>query len=103
MGREEHMTLSRQWKTYSICVLYFPDRMTGRLLENVSYKKPCNARQSLNILVDGAADGAGEAARRRPKSSFHHFFRDFGLYSADIAPTRILVEKKRCYCNSRTM
>jgi hypothetical protein len=76
--------------------------MTGRLLENVSYKKPCDARQSLNILVDGVADGAGEAARRRPKSSFNHF-RDFGLYSADIAPTRILVEEKRCDCNSKTM
>ncbi len=77
--------------------------MTGRLLENVSYEKPCDARQSLNILVDGVADGVGEAARRRPKRSFHHFFRNFGLYSEDIAPTRILVEKKRYYCNSRTM
>jgi hypothetical protein len=65
-------------------------------------EKPCNARQSLNILVDGVADGAGEAARR-PKSSFNHFFRDFGLYSADIAPTKILVEKKRCDYNSKTM
>lgn len=76
--------------------------MTERLLENVSYKKPCYARQSLNILVDSVADGVGEAARR-PKSSFNHFFRDFGLYSADIAPTRILVAKKRCYCNGKTM
>jgi hypothetical protein len=67
--------------------------MTGHLLDNVSYEKLCHAKQSLNILVDGVADGAGEAARRRPKSSFHHFFRDFGLYSADIAPTRILVRR----------
>jgi hypothetical protein len=73
--------------------------MTGRLLENVSYEKPCNAGQSLNILVDGVADGAGEAARRRPKGSFNHFS---GLYSADIAPSRILVAKK-CYCNGKTM
>jgi hypothetical protein len=77
--------------------------MTGRLPENVSYEKPCNARQSLNILVDGVADGAGEAARRCPNSSFNHFFRDFGLFSADIAPTRTLVEKNRCDCNSKTM
>ena len=28
---------------------------------------------SLNILVDGVADGAGEAAWRRPKSLFHDF------------------------------
>ncbi|KAK3896571.1 hypothetical protein C8A05DRAFT_20480, partial [Staphylotrichum tortipilum] len=32
---------------------------------------PCDTRESLNILVDGVADGAGEAARRRPKSFFH--------------------------------
>jgi hypothetical protein len=48
---------------------------------------PCTARQSLNILVDGVADGTGEAARRRPKRSFHRFFHDFGVNSADIAPT----------------
>ena len=72
--------------------------MTGCLLESVNYEKPCDARKSLNILVDGVADRAGEAARDHPKRSFHHFFRDFGLYSADIAPTRIFVEKKRCYC-----
>jgi hypothetical protein len=75
--------------------------MTGRLPENVSYEEPCDARQSLNIPFDGGADGAGEAARH-PKSSFRHFFRDFGLFSADIAPTRIFVEKKKCYCNSKT-
>ncbi|EJT67961.1 hypothetical protein GGTG_14462 [Gaeumannomyces tritici R3-111a-1] len=40
------------------------------------YEKPCNARQSFNILVDGVADGAGEAAQRRPRS-FDHFFHDF--------------------------
>ena len=72
-GREGHMTLSQQGKTLSIRVLHFPDRMTGRLQANVSYEKPCYARQSLNILVDGVADGAGEAARRRPKSFFHDF------------------------------
>ncbi len=26
MAREEHMTLSRQWKTVSIHALHFPDR-----------------------------------------------------------------------------
>ena len=94
-GRGGHMTLSRRWKTLSIRVLHFPDRMTGCLLENVSYEKPCDARQSLNIPVDSVADGAGEAARRHPKSFFHHFFRhfflDFGLYSADMVPMRIFV------------
>jgi hypothetical protein len=40
--------------------------MTGYLPENVSYEKPCDARQSLNIPVDGVADGAGEAVRRDP-------------------------------------
>lgn len=79
MGRKEHMTLSRQWKTLSIRVLHFPDRMIGRLLEDVSFEEPCNARQSLNILLDGLADGAGEAARRRPKSLFHDFCVMMGL------------------------
>ncbi len=81
------MTLSRQWKRFSIRVLHFPDRMTGRLLEDVSYEKSCKARQSLNILVNGVADGAGEAAGRRPKRSFNRFFHNFGLNSADMAPT----------------
>lgn len=67
------MTLSRQRKTVSTRALHFPDRMAGRLLENISYKKPCNARQSLDILVDGVVDRAGEAARRGPKSFFHGF------------------------------
>ncbi len=60
--------------------------MTGRLLENVSYEKSCDARQSLNILVDGVADGAGEAAGRCPKRSFNRFFQDFGFNSVDMAP-----------------
>lgn len=78
--------------------------MTGRLLESVSYEKPCDARRSLNILVDGVADGAGEAARRRPKRSFNRLFHDFGFNSVDMARTRILgKKKKRCYCNSETM
>jgi hypothetical protein len=67
------MTPSPQWKTLPIRVLHFLDWVTERLLENVSCEKPCYARQSLNILVDGVADGAGEAARRRPKSFFHDF------------------------------
>ncbi|KAK4032022.1 hypothetical protein C8A01DRAFT_20854, partial [Parachaetomium inaequale] len=37
------------------------------------YEELYNARQSLNILVDGIADGADDAARRRPKSFFHDF------------------------------
>ncbi len=81
------MTLSRQWKTLSIRILHFPDRMTGRLLEDVSYEKPCNAKQNFNILVDGVADGADEAAGRCLKRSFNWFFHDLGLDSADMAPT----------------
>ena len=81
----------------------FPDRITGYLLENVSYEKPCDARQSLNIPVDSVVDGAGEAARRHPKSFFRHFFLDFGLLSADIAPMRVFVGKKGCYYNRETM
>lgn len=61
--------------------------MTGRLLEDVSYEKPCKARQNLNILVDSVADGASEAGGRRPKRSFTRFFHDFGLNSVGMAPT----------------
>ena len=102
-GRGGHMTLSRQWKTLSIRVLHFPDRMTGCLPENISYEKPCDARQSLNIPVDSVADGAGETARRRPKGFFNHFFHAFGLYSADMVPMGILVEKEEILCNGKTM
>jgi len=62
-GREEHLPPPRQWKTLSIRVLHFLDLMIQCLLENLSYEKPCNARQSLTILVDGVADEAGEAPR----------------------------------------
>jgi len=88
-GREERMTLSRQWKTLSIHVLHFLDWMTECLLKNVSYGKPCYARQSLNILVDGVADGAGEAARRRLKSFFH----DFCVMMGPNGSTKILASK----------
>jgi hypothetical protein len=54
---------------------------------NVRYEKPYDAGQSLNILVDGVADGAGEAAGRCPKSPFNWFFHAFGLNSADMALT----------------
>ena len=87
------MSPSRQWKTLSIRVLYFLDWMTERLLENVSYEKPCNARQSFNILVDGVADGAGEAARRRPRSSFDHFFHDFCVMMGPNESAKILAPK----------
>jgi hypothetical protein len=55
------------------------------------------------MSVDGVADGAGEAARRHLKGSFHHFFRDFGLYSTDMVPMGILVEKEEILCNGKTM
>ena len=83
------MALSRQWKTLSTCVLHFPGRMTGCLLENVSYEKPCYARHSLNILVVDEADGAGEAARRRPRS-FDHFFHDLCVMMGPNELTKIL-------------
>lgn len=92
-GREEHMTPLRQWTTLSIHVLHFLDWMTERLLENVSYEKPCYAKQSLNILVDGVADGAGEAARRCLKSSFHHFFRGFCVMMGPNESAKILAPK----------
>jgi hypothetical protein len=82
------MALWRQWKTLSIRVLRFLDWVTERLLENVSYEKPCDAK-SLNILVDGVADGAGEAARRRPS-----FFRNFCIMMGPNELAKILGPKK---------
>ena len=83
------MTPSRQWKTLSIRVLHFLDWMTERLLEDVCYEKPCYARQSLNILVDGVVDGAGEAAPRRSRS-FDHFFHDLCVMMGLNDLTKIL-------------
>lgn len=74
--------------------------MTGRLRENVSYEKSCNARQSsLNILVDVVADGAGETVRRRPRSFFSHFFRDFSVMMGPNEPAMILVRKPSRICS----
>jgi hypothetical protein len=38
-GREKRMNPSQQWKTLSIRVLHFHDRMIERLLENTRYEK----------------------------------------------------------------
>jgi hypothetical protein len=94
-GVEEYMTLSRQWKTLSIRVLHFLDWMTEQLLENVSYEKPCYARHSLNIPLDGVADGTGEAARRRPKSFFH----DFCVMMGPNGSAKILAPKRSGICS----
>ncbi len=56
----------------------------------MSYERPYNAGQSLNILVDGVADRAGEAERRRPRSSFDHFFHDFCVMMGPNDLTKIL-------------
>ncbi|KAK4032842.1 hypothetical protein C8A01DRAFT_20145, partial [Parachaetomium inaequale] len=55
-------------------------------------EKPCDARKSPNILVDGVADGAGEAARRRPRSPFDHFFYNFCVIGPNES-AKILVPK----------
>ncbi|KAK4031242.1 hypothetical protein C8A01DRAFT_21510, partial [Parachaetomium inaequale] len=54
--------------------------------------KPYNTRQSLNILVDNVADGAGEAVRRYPRS-FDHFFHGFCIIIGLNELTKILVLK----------
>ncbi|KAK4032943.1 hypothetical protein C8A01DRAFT_20050, partial [Parachaetomium inaequale] len=56
-------------------------------------EKPCDARKGLNILVDGVTDGACEAARRRPRSSFDHFFHDFCVMTGPNESTKILAPK----------
>lgn len=48
-------------------------RGVGCSVDSVDGGLGADMRGSLNTLVNGGADGAGEAAWRRPKSFFHDF------------------------------